>query len=74
MGKASSRNGETKPAERIEVRGSGVHGSGVFTRGRIRKGARIIEYIGRRLPWKEAQDAPALDPRHPYHTMLFSPR
>lgn len=72
MGKASSRNGRAKPAERIEVRRSGVHGRGVFTRGRIRKGARIIEYTGRRLPWKEAQDAPPLDPRRPYHTMLFS--
>lgn len=72
MGKALSKNGRTKPADRIEVRRSGVHGRGVYTKDRIRKGARIIEYIGRRLPWKEAQDAPPLDPKRPYHTMLFS--
>lgn len=72
MGTASGRNGRTKPFERIEVRKSRVHGRGVFTKERIRKGARIIEYTGRRLPWKEAQDAPPLDPKRPYHTMLFS--
>jgi SET domain-containing protein len=72
MGKTSARNGSTKPADRIVVRRSRVHGRGVFTKGRIRKGARIIEYVGRRLPWKEAQDAPPLDPKNPHHTMLFS--
>ena len=72
MGKSSARNGSNKPADRIVVRRSGVHGRGVFTRRRIRKGARIIEYVGRHLPWKEAQDAPPLDPKNPHHTMLFS--
>ena len=72
MGTASSKNGRTKPADRIEVRKSGVHGRGVYAKGRIRKGARIIEYKGRRVPWKEAQKAPPLDPKRPYHTMLFS--
>jgi uncharacterized protein len=72
MGKSSARNGSTKPADRIVVRRSGVHGRGVFTKGRIRKGARIIEYVGRRLPWKEAQEAPPRDPKNPHHTMLFS--
>jgi len=71
MGKSSARNGNTKPADRIVVRRSGVHGRGVFTKGRIRKGARIIEYVGRHLPWKEAQDAPPLDPKNPHYTMLF---
>lgn len=76
MGKASSRNGNgngrTNPANRIQVRRSGVHGRGVFVRERIRKGARIIEYKGRRIPWKEAQDLPPLDPKNPSHTVLFS--
>jgi SET domain-containing protein len=44
----------------------------VFARARIRKGARIIEYTGQRRPWKEAENAPPLDPKQPYHTMLFS--
>lgn len=72
MGTASRKNGRTKPADRIEVRKSGVHGRGVYAKGRIRKGARIIEYVGRRRPWKEAQEAPPLDPKRPYYTMLFS--
>jgi len=70
----NGKYGETvlKNESRIEVRRSGVHGRGVFANARIRKGARIIEYTGRRLPWKEAQDLPPLDPKHPYHTFLFS--
>jgi len=76
MGKASLRkgngNGRTKPANRIQVRRSGVHGRGVFVRERIRKGARIIEYKGRRIPWKEAQELPPFDPKNPYHTVFFS--
>jgi SET domain-containing protein len=67
-----SRNGRTKPRERIEVRKSTVHGRGVFATERIRKGARIIEYTGRHLPWKEAEDLPPRDPKDPYHTFLFS--
>jgi SET domain-containing protein len=70
MGK-TERNG-TKPADRIEVRTSRVHGRGVFAKAKIRKGARIIEYTGRRLPWKEAEELPPLDPKDPHHTFLFS--
>jgi hypothetical protein len=73
MAKRASSNGkERNGAERIEVRRSGVHGRGVFAKKRIRKGARIIEYTGRHIPWKEAQDLPPLDPSDPYHTLLFS--
>lgn len=72
MAKAASKQERIKPAGRIEARRSGVHGRGVFVTARIRKGARIIEYTGRRLPWKEAQDQDPLDPANPYHTMFFS--
>jgi SET domain-containing protein len=74
MGKTGLRNGKgrTKPAERIEVQKSRVHGRGVFARERIRKGARIIEYTGRRVPWKQAQDWPPFDPKNPCHTFFFS--
>ena len=74
MAKGSVKNGNAraKPPDRIEVRHSAVHGRGVFARTRIRKGARIIEYTGRRIPWKEAQDLPSLDPKDPYHTVFFS--
>jgi SET domain-containing protein len=72
MPKTISTNGKAKPASRIEVRRSGIHGRGVFARDRIRKGARIIEYTGRRIPWKDAQELPPLDPGNPYHTVFFS--
>jgi hypothetical protein len=77
MAKATSRNGRgsnsrAKAEDRLEVRRSSVHGRGVFTRVPIRKGARIIEYTGRRLPWKEAQELPPHNPKDPYHTVYFS--
>lgn len=49
-----------------------MHGRGVYATAPIRKGARIIEYAGRRLPWKEAMDLPARDAADPYHTFFFS--
>ena len=38
----------------VEVRNSTIHGRGVFAVKPIRKGARIIEYKGKRLTHKEA--------------------
>lgn len=55
----------------IEVRASQIHGRGVYATALIRKGARIIEYIGRRIPWTEALDAPPRDPNEPFHTFYF---
>ncbi len=72
MAKVSSKQRRKKLASRIEVRRSGVHGRGVFAKDRIRKGAQIIEYTGRHIGWKEAQELPPLDPKNPYHTLLFS--
>jgi SET domain-containing protein len=70
----SSRNKKRpKPVRSlIEVRASGVHGRGVYATAPIRKGARIIEYTGKRLPWKKAMDLPARDADDPYHTVFFS--
>ncbi|HEV3410454.1 MAG TPA: SET domain-containing protein-lysine N-methyltransferase [Chthoniobacterales bacterium] len=59
-------------AGNIKVARSGVHGKGVYATRKIRKGARIIEYTGRHLPWKEAMDLPPRDPGNPYHTFFFS--
>lgn len=56
---------------RIKVRASRVHGRGVYATTAFRKGARIIEYSGEHVPWKEAQKRMPQDPRHPYHTFLF---
>ncbi|MFN2507710.1 MAG: SET domain-containing protein [Chthoniobacterales bacterium] len=65
-------NKRPSAASRLEVRKSGVHGRGVYTTARIRKGTRIIEYSGRRLPWKQAMKLPARDSDDPYHTFFFS--
>ncbi len=62
----------TPAAEHLEVRRSGIHGRGVYATAPIRKGARIIEYTGRHLPWKIAMDLPPHRPDEPYHTFLFS--
>lgn len=46
-----------RPANRIlEVRKSGVHGRGVFALAPIRRGTRIIEYTGRRIPWSQVSE------------------
>ena len=65
------RNGNGH-AKKIRVGRSGIHGRGVYATEPIRKGARIIEYTGRRLPWKIAQDLPPRRPNDPYHTFFFS--
>src|SRR4051794_788379 len=50
----------------LEVRESAIHGKGAFATRKIRKGERIIEYLGERMPW----DAASEDPDDP-HTFLF---
>ena len=50
----------------MEVRRSGIHGKGAFATKKIRKGQRIIEYLGKRMPWEAASE----DPDDP-HTFLF---
>jgi SET domain-containing protein len=43
-------------AHMLEVRKSGVHGVGVFAVQPIRKGKRIIEYRGQRVPWSQVAE------------------
>jgi hypothetical protein len=55
----------------IKVRNSRIHGRGVFAARRIRKGTRIIEYVGERLS-HEAADARYEDhDPNDNHTFLF---
>jgi SET domain-containing protein len=53
------------------VRPSPTHGRGVFATRTIRKGARIVEYRGARLPRSVADARPATDPADSFHTLLF---
>ena len=55
----------------IEVRDSPVHGLGVFALQRIRKGTRVIEYLGERVSHKEADRRYDLKPVDDNHTFLF---
>jgi uncharacterized protein len=50
----------------VEVRHSSVHGRGVYATKPIRKGARIIEYTGKRMAWADVPN----DDDDP-HTFIF---
>lgn len=64
--------GEESAIAKLKVGRSRVHGRGVYANAPFRKGARIIEYTGRHVPWSEAQKRQPRDSVHPYHTFLFS--
>jgi SET domain-containing protein len=55
----------------IEVRRSRVHGRGVFALRRIRKGTRIIEYLGDRISHREADRRYESKGPDDGHTFLF---
>lgn len=54
-----------------KVRRSKIHGSGVFATRRIRKGQRVIEYIGDRVTHNEADRRYEDRPEDDNHTFLF---
>jgi len=53
------------------VRGSAIHGRGVFAARAIRKGAEIIEYRGQRISQEEADRRAEKVSGDIYHTFLF---
>jgi SET domain-containing protein len=55
----------------IEVRESSLHGLGVFAARRIRKGTRIIEYVGERVSHAEADRRYESKDATDNHTFLF---
>jgi len=55
----------------IEVRASPVHGLGVFAAQRIRKGTRVIEYLGERVSHAEADRRYEDKDANDNHTFLF---
>ena len=56
---------------RLEVRASAVHGLGVFAAQRIRKGTRVIEYLGERVSHAEADRRYENKDADDSHTFLF---
>jgi uncharacterized protein len=61
--------GESAPP--IETRDSGIHGRGVYATRPIRKGMRIIEYLGERITHAEADRRYARKGDDDGHTFLF---
>jgi SET domain-containing protein len=61
----------TKPKLPYRIRSSPTHGRGAFATRTLRKGMKIIEYVGTRSTWDEASARPDSDADDPYHTMLF---
>jgi len=54
------------------VRRSRLHGTGVFARRAIPAGTRILEYAGKRISSKEADQRHPVNPDDPFHTFFFS--
>jgi hypothetical protein len=65
----AAAHGADAPAYR--VRSSGIHGKGVYATRRIRKGTRIIEYLGDRITHEEADDRYEAKGQDDGHTFLF---
>jgi SET domain-containing protein len=55
----------------LKVRRSRIHGRGVFALKRIKKGTRVIEYLGERITHKEADERYADHDENDNHTFLF---
>ncbi len=69
VGRAGSEpGGKDKP---YIVRRSRIHGRGVFAARLIRKGTRIIEYRGKRIPYALASELYPDEDGVPTHTFLF---
>ena len=68
--KAAAKAG-TKPAPMFEVRRSRIHGRGVYATRQIRKGTRVIEYIGERISHEVADDRYDEMGKDDGHTFLF---
>ncbi len=57
--------------KRTQVRESGVHGKGVYAVRPIAAGAKVLEYKGEIITWKEALRRHPHDPDQPNHTFYF---
>jgi SET domain-containing protein len=55
----------------VETRGSGIHGHGVYATRSIKKGTRIIEYLGERITHAEADRRYERKGEDDGHTFLF---
>ena len=61
-----------EPNPYIELRRSEIQGTGAFAARPIRKGTRIIEYLGERISWRTADKRYDDDQMGRHHTFLFT--
>src|SRR3954447_11655109 len=61
-----------EPNPYFELRTSPIQGTGAFATRRIKKGTRIIEYLGQRITWRTADKRYDDDKMSRHHTFLFT--
>ena len=61
-----------EPNPYLELRTSGIQGTGAFATRSIRKGTRIIEYVGQRISWRTADKRYDDEKMGRHHTFLFT--
>ena len=78
-GASSARRGiharypwKEEPNPYFELRSSPIQGTGAFATRTIRKGTRIIEYLGQRISWRTADKRYDDEHMSRHHTFLFT--
>lgn len=61
-----------EPNPYFELRSSSIQGRGAFATRTIRKGTRIIEYVGQRISWRTADKRYDDEKMNRHHTFLFT--
>jgi uncharacterized protein len=61
-----------EPNPYFELRTSQIQGTGAFATRTIRKGTRIIEYLGQRISWRTADKRYDDEKMNRHHTFLFT--
>ena len=61
-----------EPNPYFELRTSEIQGTGAFATRSIRKGTRIIEYLGQRISWRTADKRYDDEKMNRHHTFLFT--
>src|SRR5688500_16533724 len=61
-----------QPNPYFELRTSTIQGTGAFATRTIKKGTRIIEYLGQRISWRTADKRYDDDKMGRHHTFLFT--
>ena len=61
-----------EPNPYFELRTSAIQGTGAFATRTIKKGTRIIEYLGQRISWRTADKRYDDEKMNRHHTFLFT--